>query len=93
MKIITRYLGSAVVATALLAPAGIAAPAAVRDDHPQRYYDRDRRDYHEWTEREQHAYREWMKERRKHYKEYARLNQKQQREYWRWRHEHPELYR
>jgi hypothetical protein len=92
MKIITRYFGAALVAGALLVPTGIAAPAAAQD-HPQRYYDRDRKDYHEWTEREQHAYREWMKEQHKNYREYSKLNSKRQREYWRWRHEHPQEYR
>jgi hypothetical protein len=93
MKIITKYLGSALVASALLVPAGIAAPAARQADHPQRYYDQDRKDYHEWNDREQHAYREWTKEHHRKYRDYSKISQKQQREYWRWRHEHPQAYR
>ena len=93
MKIITRYFGSVLVAGALLVPAGIAAPAATQDEHHQRYYDRDRKEYHEWTEQEQHAYREWLKEQHRNYREFGKLNAKQQRQYWRWRHDHPEEHR
>ena len=93
MTIITKYLGSALVASALLVPAGIAAPAASGAQNPQRYYDQDRRDYHEWNDQERHAYREWMRERHRRYRDYAKLSRKQQREYWRWRHEHPEAVR
>lgn len=57
-----------------------------------RYYDRDRRDYHEWNEAERRAYRHWLMEERheREYREYNRLNAERQREYWRWRHEHPD---
>ena len=59
-------------------------------DQPHRYYDRERRDWHEWNERESRAYRHWLMEERRErrYREYARLRAEEQRAYWRWRHEH-----
>jgi hypothetical protein len=63
------------------------------DEHvkARRYYDRDRRDYHEWNEHENRAYRRWQEERHeREVREFNRLNREQQRDYWRWRHEHPD---
>ena len=57
-----------------------------------RYYDRDRRDWHEWNEGENRAYRHWLMEeqRERRFRAYNRLHAERQREYWRWRHEHPD---
>jgi hypothetical protein len=57
-----------------------------------RYYDRERHDWHEWSEGEGRAYRHWLMEERRErqYRDYARLKAERQREYWRWRHEHPD---
>lgn len=93
MKIVTKFFGTALLTGALLAPAGFAAPAAAQDNHSQRYYDRDYKQYHEWTEQEQHAYRHWLTEQHKNYREFNKQNKKQQRAYWHWRHDHPEEYR
>lgn len=78
-----RFFGSLVLAGVLL------APAAVFGEN-RRYYDRERRDYHEWNEGENRAYRHWLMEERRErqYRAYARLKAERQREYWRWRHEH-----
>jgi hypothetical protein len=56
----------------------------------RRYYDRDRRDYHEWNNGEDRAYRHWLMEeqRERRYRAYNRLRAERQREYWRWRHDH-----
>ena len=77
-----RFFGGLVLAGVLLAPTVFGAD--------KRYYDRDRRDYHEWNENENRAYRHWLMEeqRERQYREYARLKAARQREYWRWRHEH-----
>jgi hypothetical protein len=93
MKIITKYFGAALVAGALLVPTGFPAPAAAQDNHPHRYYDQNRKDYHEWTDQEQHAYREYLKEQHRNYREFNKQNKKQQQAYWHWRHDHPEEYR
>ena len=79
-----RFFGSLVLAGVLLAPT-----AVFGDDH-RRYYDRERRDWHEWNEGENRAYRHWLMEERRErqYRAYARLKAERQREYWRWRHEH-----
>ena len=80
-----RLLMAFVLTSAVLAP--VAAVAA--DDHPHRYYDRDRRDYHEWNEREEKAYRHWLQQQHREYRDWNHANRNQQREYWRWRHQHP----
>ena len=81
-----RYLSTALLSAALLMPTVVRA-----DEHPRRYYDRDRRDWHEWNEREEQAYRHYLQERNREYREHQweRARREQQREYWRWRHEHP----
>jgi hypothetical protein len=58
----------------------------------RRYYDRDRRDYHQWNANEDRAYRHWLMEeqRERQYRAYNRLRAERRREYWRWRHEHPD---
>ncbi|MCU1258314.1 MAG: hypothetical protein JWO80_1199 [Bryobacterales bacterium] len=79
-----RYLDSLILGAALLGPAVLSAQP------PQRYYDRDHRDWHEWNEREARAHRHWLLEERhrREYREYSRTPRRDQREYWRWRHEH-----
>jgi hypothetical protein len=78
-----RFIAVLVLSGSLLTPV-----VCFAKEH--RYYDRDRRDWHEWNEHESRAYRHWlMEERREHrYREYRRLKARQRREYWRWRHEH-----
>jgi hypothetical protein len=78
-------LGCLALAASLLAPLATAAPAS------RRYYDRERRDWHQWNESENRAYRHWLMEERRErrYRTYARITAERQREYWRWRHEHP----
>ena len=79
------YLQTMLLGAALLAPVGLRA----YDDHPKRYYDTDRHDYHEWNEREARAYRHWMQEQKRQYRDWNRASRRDQQEYWRWRHQHP----
>jgi type III secretory pathway component EscR len=86
-----RILSAVTLSAALMMPLAVVRADDDHHDKDHRYYDRDRKDYHEWNERENRAYRHWLeKERREQYREYNRLNAQRQREYWRWRHEHPE---
>ena len=85
--IMRRYLGAILLSGFLLSP----AIAMADDHHDSRYYDRDRRDYHEWNEREQRAYRHWLEqERHRTYHDWERASARERREYWRWRHAHPD---
>ena len=79
-----RYLGAFFLTAALTVPLVVRAD----DDHPRRYYDRDRKDYHEWNEREDRAYRHYLEGQRREYREWNKLNRREQGEYWRWRHVH-----
>jgi hypothetical protein len=74
----------------LVFSASLFAPVSGLAEEPHRYYDNERRDWHEWNEHESRAYRHWLMEERRErrYREYNRLRAEQQREYWRWRHEH-----
>jgi hypothetical protein len=108
MQRIHRYLGSLLLGATLVAPMAIQAavnlqggplPAyKLRDDDDKRekaakrYYDRERKDYHEWNEAENNAYRHWWMEERheREMRDFNRLRAAQQAEYWRWRHEHPD---
>jgi hypothetical protein len=100
MRLKSRYLSGLILGAALLqtvpqmAIAGASASPVARhdDDHDKRvrrYYDRDRKEYHEWTKNEDRAYRHWLEERREAYRDFGKLNRARQRQYWTWRHEHP----
>jgi hypothetical protein len=89
MRNIHRYIGSIVLAAAIIAPAIVVADAEAQDVQV-RVYDRDHRDYHNWDEREDHAYRRYLDGRHQHYVEYNNQNRRGQRNYWTWRHAHPD---
>ncbi len=101
------YLASILMAAFLLLPLVVRAATNLRQDRNQvyqlaadddkrdrnekRYYDRERKEYHNWDAREDSAYRRWMKdERHAKYRPFEKLKAKEQREYWNWRHEHPD---
>jgi hypothetical protein len=77
-------------ATLVLASGLLWQPISGLAAEHDRYYDRDRRDWHQWNENEERAYRHWLMEERREreYRAYNRLRAERQREYWRWRHEH-----
>ena len=94
------YLGSLLLAVALVAPVGIHA-ANFRDDRRQdvqernerdqrRYYDHDYKDYHQWNDREDGRYRHWGEDRHEAYRPFYKVRRAQQRAYWKYRHEHPD---
>ena len=90
-----KYLGSLLLAVALITPVGLQAGNNFRDDSRQdarerRYYDRDYRDYHRWDNREDGRYRRWGTERHEVYRPFYKLHRAQQRAYWKYRHEHPD---
>jgi type III secretory pathway component EscR len=89
----SRTLSALILGAVLCAP--VTVVRADDEHHEQekakRYYDRDKKDYHEWNEHENRAYRRWLEERHERdNREFTRLDREQQREYWRWRHEHPD---
>jgi hypothetical protein len=94
-----RIVSSLFLTAALVAPSGIMAATAYSQpaqeehhdkDKDHRYYDEDRKDYHDWDEHEDAAYRKYLKERHKAYHSFDKMEAKQQQEYWHWRHEHPD---
>lgn len=107
MQRLQRCLGSLFMGMTLVTPLGIQAAVnpqgdrlpvyKLRDDDDKRekakrYYDRERKDYHEWNEAENAAYRHWLLEERRErqFRDLNRLKRAEQAEYWRWRHEHPD---
>jgi len=77
-----RCMSVLFLSTVLLVPMG----KADEEHHPNRYYDRDRRDWHEWNENEDRAYRQFLEARHKEFHEFAKASRKEQQEYWKWRH-------
>ena len=76
-----RIFGGLLLSVALMAPLAMQAE--------QRYYDRDRKDYHEWNEGERKAYKHWLEaERKAKYHDWKKANKREREEYWRWRHDH-----
>jgi len=88
-----RTLGACLLGAMLCGPATVALRAD--DEHhdrekERRYYDNQRKDYHQWNEHEARAYRRWLEERHEKYRNFTSLQRERQEEYWRWRHSHPD---
>jgi hypothetical protein len=79
-----RYVNAIILSALLGGPV-----AAVAATPPDRIYDRDRRDYHEWNDREERAYRHWLEMNHRAYRDWKRSTSRDQRAYWKWRHNHP----
>jgi hypothetical protein len=80
-----RYLSAILLGATLIVPVAMKA-----DDHSKRYYDQDRKDYHEWNESEARAYRRWTDENHRKYRDWNKAKKSEQAEYWKWRHDHPD---
>ena len=78
-----RYLGSLLLAGAMIAPVMLAGCEA-----RVRYYDATYHDYHRWNSGEDRYYHRYWEERHQPYREWTQLNQSEQNDYWKWRHEH-----
>jgi hypothetical protein len=91
MRFINRYIGSMILAAALVTPTVALAAALPQDAAVQvRVYDRDHKDYHNWDDREDHAYRQYLTDNHRAYRTYDHQNRSTQRAYWNWRHDHPD---
>jgi hypothetical protein len=87
---------------ALILSAGLTLPlcavAQDRDDHErheqrertERYYDQQRKDYHEWNEAEARAWRRYWETEHRPYVDWKAAKEEQRAAYWRWRHDHPD---
>jgi hypothetical protein len=82
-----RYLSTLLLGVAMCAP--VVMQAKDDDHHNKRYYDRYKKDYHEWNEQEERAYRHWLEaERHRSVHPWGKASRNEQMEYWRWRHDH-----
>jgi hypothetical protein len=59
-----------------------------RDDHSQKYYDSNHKDYHQWNDQEQREYDRYLSENHRKHQDFNRLSKRQQQNYWKWRHDH-----
>jgi len=91
-----KYLSGLIFGALLIAPAAIQADEKEHHDNGKhkgeykRYYDDDRKDYHQWNKGEDKAYEHYRKDQRKEqWEHFHEGNRIQQNEYWRWRHDHP----
>jgi hypothetical protein len=85
-----KFFVSMFIGCALIVPTVSVAQVVVQVA-PQRYYDRDHRDWHNWDVHEDRAYRAWGAEVNHPYVEWNRLPPRDQRNYWRWRHRHTDV--
>jgi hypothetical protein len=85
MKTANRY------SAAFLLAVSLTAPLIMADDHDKkRYYDKTRKDYHEWNENEDRNYKLFLNERHAPIHDWKKAKSREQQEYWKWRHEHPD---
>ena len=78
-------------AAILFLAAGLGAPLMVKaDGPPQRYYDKQHNDYHEWNATEEKNYTVYLGEKHITVHTYQKAKPKEQQDYWKWRHEHPD---
>ena len=95
-KIMKKILTVLSLSVALTVPVCLQAQDHDRDDrhhdrddrHDRRYYDRHRRDYHEWNGNEDRAYHMYWEQQRHPYVDWDRANEAQRQRYWDWRHRH-----
>lgn len=91
MRSIHRYVGSFILAAALVTPAVAFAAAPAQDASVSvRVYDPVHKDYHNWDDREDKAYRQYLTEQHIKYRDYKHATASRQRAYWKWRHDHPD---
>jgi len=84
-----RWLNTALLSAALLAPLAVAPTSLRADDRV--YHDRDHNDDHRWDRGEDRAYRIWVRENHRKYRDFKRLNERDRQAYWAWRHEHSDV--
>jgi hypothetical protein len=88
----TSFIGKAILAFALLAPAAL--PAFQDHDRDQkssqakRYYDSKNKDWHDWNDGENQSYQRYTQETHGQNREFDKLSKKQQQNYFKWRHDH-----
>ena len=90
-----KFFASLAMATALMMPAALTVhTASARQEGGEgaahRYYDEDRKDYHNWDADEDRAWKKYEKEQRKKEHDFSKADKKEQQEYWHWRHDHPD---
>jgi hypothetical protein len=79
-----RYLGSMLLAAALVASLVVFSGCAARG----RVYDDEHRDYHYWNNDEVVYYQRWEVETHRDHRDFNRRRDDERREYWNWRHSH-----
>jgi hypothetical protein len=89
MKKLSKWIGSSLLAAALVVPA--VAPVAVRaQDAAHRYYDANRKEYHNWDANEDASWRRYEADQHKKHKDFEKATKEEQQAYWDWRHDHPD---
>jgi len=78
-----RYLGSLLLAAALVSPVVFSGCAA-----RVRVYDADHGDYHTWDNNEVVYYQRWEVDTHRDHRDFDRRSNDEKKEYWNWRHSH-----
>jgi hypothetical protein len=91
MRNTSRFIGSLILAAALVGPVAMAATPAPQDAGVQiRVYDSSHKDYHNWDDRENRAWGIFLTDNHRKSHEFSRASKKEQGQYWNWRHQHPD---
>jgi hypothetical protein len=86
----TMFVASLFLTAALATPVVTLAVPAAQDNHGDRVYDREHKDYHQWDDHEKDAWARFLAEKHRKDHEFAKASKKEQDEYWNWRHSHPD---
>jgi hypothetical protein len=80
-----RYVPALLLALSLSAPV-----AAVAQEHNQRYYDKQHKDYHEWNANEEKNFNVYLGEKHIKVHTWTKAKPRERQDYWNWRHDHPD---
>jgi hypothetical protein len=90
MQRLHRCLASLLLGATLIAPLGIQAKDRNQKCPKNGYYDRERKDCHNWDDNEGRAYQSWEQAQHKTHRDFSKRKANEQSEYWKSRHEHPD---
>ncbi len=87
-KTISSFLFGTILMLPLAVQLGAQDRDDHRDDHSQRYYDSNHKDYHQWNDSMQDQFNRYLDEHHRNHHDFARASKREQQDFWNWQHSH-----